>query len=31
MTGSSSRAIMVFGAGGLIVGFLLGVMASKKK
>ena len=31
MTGSSSRAIAVFGFGGLVVGFLIGVMASKRK
>jgi hypothetical protein len=31
MTGSSSRAIVVFGAGGLLVGFLIGVMAAKRK
>jgi tetratricopeptide (TPR) repeat protein len=31
MTGSSSRAIAVFGFGGLVVGFLIGVMASKRR
>ena len=31
MTGSSSRAMAAFGFGGLVVGFLIGVMASRRK
>jgi tetratricopeptide (TPR) repeat protein len=31
VTGSSSRAMFAFGVGGLVVGFLIGVMASKRK